>query len=44
MESTILTLALTVIRAVVKNPQKKFKLRSILLKLRDAINAAFADE
>jgi hypothetical protein len=44
MEMTILTLALTVIRAIVKNPQKKARLKSILLKLRDAINAAFAEE
>lgn len=44
MESTILSLALTVIRAVVKNPEKKRKLRSTLLKLRDAIDAAFAEE
>lgn len=44
MENTILTLALTVIRAVVKNPQKKQKLRAVLLKLRDAIEAAFAEE
>lgn len=41
MEATILTLALTVIRAVVKNPEKKMKLRSTLLKIRDAITAAF---
>jgi hypothetical protein len=44
MESSILALALTVIRAVVKNPEKKAKLKSILLKLRDAIDAAYADE
>lgn len=42
MESTILALALSVIRAVVKNPAKKEKLKSALLKLRDAIDAAFA--
>lgn len=41
MESTILTLALSVIRAVVRNPRKKEKLRAVLLKLRDAIDAAF---
>jgi len=41
METTILTLALTVIRAVVKNPEKKMKLRSTLLKIRDAISVAF---
>jgi len=44
MESTLLTLALTVIRSVVKNPKKKAQLRAILLKVRDAIDAAFAGE
>ena len=43
METTILTLALTVIRSVVKNPQKKAKLRAILLKVRDAIDAVYAE-
>ncbi len=41
MESTILALALSVIRAVIKNPQKKEQMKSIMLKLRDAIDAAF---
>ncbi len=44
MESTILAVALTIIRAAVKNPQKKEKLKSALLKLRDAIDAAYAGE
>jgi hypothetical protein len=44
MESMILSLALSVIRAVVKNPAKKAQLKSVLLKLRDAIDIAFADE
>ena len=44
METTILTLALSVIRAVVKNPAKKARLKSALLKLRDAIDAAYAEE
>ncbi len=44
MESTILTLALSIVRAVVKNPAKKAKLKSTLLKIRDAIDAAFAEE
>jgi len=43
MEASILALALTVIRAVVKNPEKKTKLRSALLKIRDAITAAFEE-
>lgn len=44
MEVTVMTLALTVVRQVIKNPAKKAKLRSILMKLRDAIDAAYADE
>ena len=44
MEQTILTLALAVIRAVIKNPMKKAKLKAVLTKLRDAIDAAFAGE
>ena len=44
MESTILALALSVIRAVVKNPAKKARLKTVLLKLRDAIDAAYASE
>ena len=44
MESTILALALSVIRAVVKNPAKKARLKSVLLKLRDAIDSAYAGE
>jgi hypothetical protein len=43
MESTILALALSIVRAVVKNPAKKAKLKSVLLKIRDAIDAAFAE-
>ncbi len=44
MESTILALALSIIRAVVRNPAKKARLKSVLLKLRDAIDAAYAGE
>ena len=44
MESTILALALSVIRAIVKNPQKKAQMKSVMLKLRDAIDAAFGGE
>jgi len=44
MESMILTLALSVIRAVIKNPKKKARLRAILMNLRDAIDAAYAGE
>jgi hypothetical protein len=42
MESTILTLAISIIRAVVKNPKKKAQLRSLMMKLRDAIDTAYA--
>lgn len=44
MESTILALALSIVKAVVKNPQKKAQLRSALLKIRDAIDAAFSQD
>jgi hypothetical protein len=44
MESAILALALSVIRAVVKNPAKKAQLKSVMLKVRDAIDAAFAND
>lgn len=44
MEETILALALSIIRAVVKNPKKKARLRSAMLKIRDAITAAFPEE
>jgi len=42
MDTMILTLALSLIRAIVKNPAKKRALRAALLNLRDAIDAAFA--
>ena len=42
MEPAFLALAFTVIRAVVKNPAKKARLKAALLKLRDAIDAAYA--
>jgi hypothetical protein len=44
MEATIITLALTVLRQIVKNPAKKARLKAALVKLRDAISAAFPDE
>jgi len=44
MEATIIALALTVIRAVVKNPAKKANLKKALLAVRDAISAAFPEE
>lgn len=44
MDVTILTLALSLVRAAVKNPKKKARLKDLLMKLRDAIDAAYADE
>jgi hypothetical protein len=44
MESTILTLALSIIRSVVKNPKKRARLRDVMLQIRDAIDAAFGAE
>lgn len=44
METTIISLALAVIKTVVKNPAKKSKLKKALLALRDAIDAAYAGE
>jgi len=44
VETTILTLAMTLIRSVIKNPKKKAQLRSLMMKLRDAIDAAYPDE
>ena len=44
MESTIIALALSVLKSVVKNPKKKAQLKSALLKLRDAIDATYAEE
>lgn len=41
MEASILSLALIVVRAVIKNPAKKAKLRNVMLKIRDAITAAY---
>jgi hypothetical protein len=43
MESAVLAFALTIIRAVIKNPAKKQKLRGVLLKIRDAISLAFEE-
>lgn len=44
MESLIISLALTVIRSVIKNPAKRARLKSVLLNIRDAINAAYPGE
>ncbi len=40
----ILTLALSVVREVVKNPKKKASLKKRLLELRDVISAIYAGE
>lgn len=44
MELTIMTLALGIIRQVVKNPAKKARLKKRMLQVRDAISAAYPDE
>lgn len=44
MESTILVLALSVVKAVIKNPAKRLRLRAVLLQIRNAIDAAFGDD
>lgn len=44
METTIIALAMTIIKAAVKNPQKKAKLKKALLALAAAISAAYSDE
>lgn len=44
MDSLIISLALSVITSVVKNPAKRQKLKSILLSMRNAINAAYPGE
>lgn len=44
MDEMFIGMALTVIRTVVKNPQKAKKLKTVLLKIRNAINSAFPDE
>jgi hypothetical protein len=41
MDATILALVMTLIRQLVKNPKRKQALRDRMLKLRDAINAAY---
>jgi len=43
MESTILALALSVVRAISKNAIKRAQFKCALLKLRDAIDAMFND-
>lgn len=42
MESIILTLAVSLVRAAVKNPKKKARLKEVLMQLRNAIDAAYA--
>jgi hypothetical protein len=44
METTIIALVMTVIKALVKNPAKKDKLKKRLMALRDAIDAIYAGE
>ncbi len=44
METTAIALLLAVLRSVVKNPKKKAALKKRLMAVRDAIDAAYADE
>ncbi len=41
MEEMIISVALSVIKSVVKNARKRAQMKSILLKVRDAISAAY---
>ena len=43
MEAAFLALALGIIRDAIKNPEKKKKLRAVMMKIRDAIDVAFAE-
>jgi hypothetical protein len=44
MEELIITMALSILLRVIKNPAHAAKFKAALLKLRDAINAAFPGE
>ncbi len=44
MEESIMLMALTIIKAVIKNPKKKAALKKRLLQIRDAISGAFPSE
>lgn len=44
METTIIALAMTIIKGLVKNPAKKTKLKKVLIGLADAIYAVYVGE
>lgn len=44
MESYLITMGISVILQTLKNPTSKRKFRNAFLKVRNAINAAFADD
>ncbi|HWQ03149.1 MAG TPA: hypothetical protein VNL38_01595 [Candidatus Nitrosotenuis sp.] len=44
MDTIAINLAIALIKSVIKNAEKRMKVRAIMLKLRDAIDAAYADE
>lgn len=44
MDSMIITMAVAIILQSVKNPAKKAELKKAMLKIRNAINTAYADD
>lgn len=44
MEGVVIALVVTLVKGLIKNPQKKGKLKKVLLTLRDAIDAVYAGE
>ncbi len=44
MEEMILSIALSVIKTVVKNPKKRAHMKEILLKVRNAISVAYPED
>lgn len=44
MEDMIISMAIAIILSSVKNPAKKASLKRALLKVRNTINAAYADD
>lgn len=44
MEDMIITMALSIILATIKNPAKKASLKAVMLKIRNAINVSYAGD
>lgn len=44
MEDLLINMALSILLGVIKNPEKAAKLKKALLKVRNAINAAFPND